>query len=433
MQPVSAGPPPPVARTLPLVVRYTWARHWRAALLEGLAAGVIGLSSFVVKRSLGAPEEAVPVLITLWQIVWIFAPGLGTLLARADPQRLWRTLALSAYLPLAAVALVSVSPVGEHGHGTGNLVLFLALMSLHYGASIATVPHRGALLRTNYPSHVRGRMFGLTMAVNLLAAGAAAKGAGYLLDADPRWVRGIYPVAGACGIVAYLVLGRIRWRRSRETRRLATDATERVLKAWSNAWRATWRILRDDRAFRTYEIGFMLYGLGFLASIGLLVLYAEGELHLSYDSWTTAQSVAFPLAQIAGAPLFGRLSDRLGIVRTTGVSFLLLATFFGLMPLVGSAAQLAFACLLWGVAMAGVNVGWNLGPLHFAPDRQAHMYAAVHFCLVGVRSLVGPFLGFAVKEAFSYAAAFGLSAALVTAGAATIWHLDRRPSRPAVS
>jgi MFS family permease len=427
MRPVPAT----VARTLPLVARYTWARHWPAAALEGLGAGIIGLASFVVKRSLGAPEQAVPVLIALWQLVWVFAPGIGSLLARADPQRLWRVLAFSTYLPLAAVGFVAVTPTGEHGRGEGNLVLFLVLMAFHYGAAIASVPHRGALLRTNYPRHVRGRMFGLFLTVNLLAAGIAAKAAGYLLDADPRWVRAIFPAAAAFGITSFLLLGRIRWRRSREARRLAAGTAERPLRAIASAWHETFRILREDRAFRTYERGFMLYGLGFLSSVGLLVLYAEAELGLSYDAWTSAQSVAFPLAQIAGAALFGRLSDRLGIVRTTAVSFLLLSGFFGLMPLVGSAGGLAAACLLWGVAMGGVNVGWSLGPLHFAPDGKAHMYGAVHFCLVGVRSLFGPFLGFAMKEIFSYPAAFALSAALVAAGAWTVWRLG--PSRAAVS
>jgi predicted MFS family arabinose efflux permease len=226
-------------------------------------------------------------------------------------------------------------------------------------------------------------------------------------------------------------MGRIRWRRARDARRLAAKASEGVVRAMTNAWRETFRILREDKAFGTYERGFMLYGLGFLSSVGLLALYAEAELNLSYDQWTSAQSLSFPVAQIAGAALFGRLSDRLGIVRATAMGFLLLAAFFGLMPLVGSAGGLVAACALWGVAMGGVNVGWSLGPLHFAPDGQAHMYGAVHFCLVGVRSLVGPFLGFAVKEAFSYPAAFALSAALVAAGAWTL--LTLRPSRPGVS
>jgi predicted MFS family arabinose efflux permease len=274
-------------------------------------------------------------------------------------------------------------------------------------------------------------MFGLFMVANLLAAGLAAKCVGYLLDADPRWVRVIYPAAAASGIAAFLLMGRIRWRRSREARRLAAAASEGVLKAMRGAWRETFRILREDKAFRTYERGFMLYGLGFLSSYPLIVLYAEERLRLSYGAYTWALSVAFPLAQIGGAAIFGRLSDRLGVVRTTAISFVLLSAFFGLMPLVGSAVALAAASMLWGVAMGGVNVGWSLGPLHFAPDGQAHMYGAVHFCLVGIRSLIGPFLGFAMRDLFGFPPAFALSAALVATGALTVWLLE--PARPGLS
>ena len=60
------------------------------------------------------------------------------------------------------------------------------------------------------------------------------------------------------------------------------------------------------------------------------------------------------------------------------------------------------------------------------------MYGAVHFCLVGIRSLIGPFLGYAMKELFGYTAAFALSAALVAAGGVTAWRLGS-PSRPGVS
>jgi MFS family permease len=426
MRPAPAATP--VVRTLPLVVRYTWALQWPSAALEGLAIGVIGLSAFVIKRSLGASEEAVPLLIALWQVVWILAPALGTLLARAHPQKLWRLLAFSTFLPLAGVALVSVTPTGEPGHGEGTLWVFLLCMTLHYSSGIATVPHRGALLRTNYPQHLRGRMFGLSMVVNLCAAGIAAKGAGYLLDADPRWVRAIYPAAALFGIASFLLMGRIRWRRSREARRIAAAARRGLPAAMADAWRETFRILREDKAFATYERGFMLYGLGFLASVGLLVLYCEEKLGLSYSEYTWAQSVSFPLAQIAGAWLFGRLADRIGIVRTTAVAFAMLSVFFALMPLVGTLGALVALYLLWGAAMGGVNVGWSLGPLHFAPDGKAHMYGAVHFCLVGIRSIVGPFLGFWVKDRFSYPVAFALSAALVGAGCVTLLSLRPRVS-----
>jgi len=83
--------------------------------------------------------------------------------------------------------------------------------------------------------------------------------------------------------------------------------------------------------------------------------------------------------------------------------------------------------------MAGVDVGWSIGPLHFAPDGMGHLYMAMHFAFVGVRSLFAPFLGYQVQELFSYRVAFTLSAGLLVAGAVTVWRLARRSARPGLS
>lgn len=187
------------------IAGYTWARQRPAALLEGLALGVIGLAPFAVKRSLGAPEWVVPFLIALWQVGWVFSPAVGNLLASADPQRLWRRLAYGAYLPVLGVAFVAVTPGAEPGHGTGNVPLFLGLVLCYYLTQVAQVPHRGAMLRANYPVPVRGRMFGFVVALQLLASAAAAKSAGILLDLDPTSLRVLFPAAALCGIGGYLL------------------------------------------------------------------------------------------------------------------------------------------------------------------------------------------------------------------------------------
>ncbi|MDH3592165.1 MAG: hypothetical protein OER88_09810, partial [Planctomycetota bacterium] len=161
-------------RTAPRVARYTWSRQWPAFLLEGCAVGLIGLSTFAVKRSLGGRDDVVPWLIVLWQVGWILSPAVGPLLARGDPQRTWRRIGLVAGVPLLLCALVSVEPTGKAGHGTGNLALFMGLTFLHYLSMIAHIPHRGALIRTNYPPDVRGRFFGLLGGVFVVGAAISA-------------------------------------------------------------------------------------------------------------------------------------------------------------------------------------------------------------------------------------------------------------------
>ena len=406
--------PPRRVDPAPRVASYTFARQWPGVLLVGASMGVLGLANFAVKRSLGGEDWAVPALIAVCQVTWILAPAIGPWLSRSNPQRTWIWLGFAAWSPLLLVAFVSVEPTGPEGAGRGWLLLFFVAIFLHYAGSLGYIPHRGALMRTNYPPAVRGRFHGLLQFLTFLGLIGAMKGAGWLLNRDPRWLRLLFPAAAVVGFSGFLFFSRIRWKGQGRPHPAARSTG---WTAWRAAWRDTFTILARHKAFRIYESAFMLYGIGFLMSVTLLVLYAEDALGLSYNEYTWAQGVAFPVAQLAGVILWGRLVDRLGMVRTTVIAFLGLGLFFGVMPLVHSASTLALGFALWGLAMAGVEVTWTLGPLHFAPADKAHMYPAVHFSLVGVRSIFAPFLGYAAKEFFGYRAAFLITAALMVAAA----------------
>ncbi|MGH7163159.1 MAG: hypothetical protein ACREID_06730, partial [Planctomycetota bacterium] len=154
-------------------------------------------------------------------------------------------------------------------------------------------------------------------------------------------------------------------------------------------------------------------------STPLVVVFAVEELRLSYGDWTWANGLAFPIAQLLVIPIAGRLSDAAGVVRTTAISFVVLGVFFASLPFVATAGGLIAAHALYGVAMAGVDVGWALGPLRFAPQGRARVYMSVHFSLVGIRSILAPLLGYGIKSLFSLETAFACSAGLMAAACAT--------------
>jgi MFS family permease len=404
---------------MPRVARYTWRLHWPAALLVGSSFGVVGMSAFVFKRSLGAPASWVPALIAIWQATWILTPLAGRWLSRAHPQRVWRLIGVASGLPLVLVAFVGVEPVagGAAGEGTGDMWLFVGLLAVHYLLGVLYVPHRGGLMRTNYPLAVRGRMYGLREMLAITGMIAMARIAQHLLDQDPRWLRVLFPVSGVLFAAGLFLKARIRWRNQR-MRRTDSHARDGVRDAFAN------------RRFLVYEAGFMAYGFGFLMAFPLLVLFMEGELKLDYNSYTKATMVAMPIAQLAGMYLWGRFADRVGVVRMTATAFAGLLVFLLVVPSVTGLKSLVAAYVLFGAAMSGVMVGWSLGPLHFAPEGHGHAYAAVHFMMVGIRSVIAPFLGYAVKEwTGSFAAGFYAAAAAMAVGVVTMTWLARSESR----
>ena len=410
---------------------YTLRRQWPAEVLLGAFGGVFGLGMFALRRSLGAPEILVPLVIALGQVPWILAPSWQPLFSGMNRQRAFVVLGLLSKGPVLLVAFVGVVATGAAGSGEGDYGLFLLLLVLYYVGDAAYIPHRAALIASNYPTNVRGRMFGLLAMAAMVAQILASKSSGWVLDHDPQALRWLFPLAALIGIGGHVMLSRIRWRAPRA----AVAAGGRGLKAAGRAvartWRDTSRVLRADKPFRTYELGFMLYGFGLNMSMSVLILFSEGVLGVSYDDWTSASGLANPLAYLLTVALLGRLVDRVGVVRLTIGSFALLALYFLLLPLVSGLTGLVLTYVIFGVSMAGVSLGWNLGPLHFAPPQRSHLYMSVHVALVAFRSTLGPLAGFAVYRLWSAHATFLCSAALVALGMLVLLRLDRHARRQA--
>jgi len=273
-------------------------------------------------------------------------------------------------------------------------------------------PHRNALIRANYPLTARGRIYGLVTLVTGVASMASSQAVGHVLDHDPTIVRLVFPLAAIVGIVGHVLMSRVRWRYESPTSTPEAGGAHVVRDAMASAARATKHTLREDRSFRDYEIGFMLYGLGLLSATPLIVTRFAQSANFSPSDWANADRLALPATQLLLVWVVGRMSDRLGVVYVAALSFLSLVPYYVWMSFVGTPHELLLSALLMGVCMSGVNVSWALGPLHFAPRGQAHHYSSVHVACVGVRSVLGPAIGWAVQNLFNYQAAMIVSASL---------------------
>lgn len=433
LDPTPAPPPadepaPGGRRTRPLsrMTRYTWSRHWPAEALMGLSGGVMNLTAFALQRSMGAPDWTSPALVVLGQGLWILAPAWPLVLARMEKQRTFFWLGLLSRGPLLLMALASVAhrDGGAADQGLGAWWLLFATFLVSNNLDAVYTPHRNALIRANYPLTVRGRIYGLVTVVAGLCSIGAGQAAGHFLDGDPVFVRVVFPAAALLGVVGHVMMARIRWRFDGPVEVRPERGPALVGVAMRDALAASVRTLKHDRDFRLFEAGFMLYGLGLLSVTPLFVSHFAPV--FSTHEWAVSDRLVLPLTQMLLVPFVGRLSDRIGIVRVGGLAFALLVPFFLWMAFVTSPGQLQAAYVLFGVCMAGVNVSWALGPLYFAPRGQAHHYSAVHVACVGVRSVVGPTLGYVAQRALSFGAALVIAAALETAAAIVTFRLARR-------
>jgi len=153
------------------------------------------------------------------------------------------------------------------------------------------------------------------------------------------------------------------------------------------------RVLKDDPTFARYEASYMAYGIGWMICWALLPLMGV-RMGLNYDQYAHSTQVAYQVMLVLAIYPAGLLMDRMGAVRSTALSFAML-TFYPLgLMFVGTEMHLIVVSALYGLAHAGANMGWMLGPVSLAPTREkVAQYVAIHSTLVGVRGAVFQFLG----------------------------------------
>ena len=352
-----------------VVERYTAFFHLRAVAGQGAMAGVLMLNEYVARKELGATRWqifallVIPATAQLMTVVWNPATGRGPLAARP-----FRILGIAMHTLLFLPLLTG---------GGWPPWAFVALAATVLVAQMLLVPLQSAIVARNYGDERRGRRFGRAVAVQSLALVAVSVPLGLWLDHDPSaWIYG-YALAAIAGMFAYHQWSRLRRRRGAPI----TVGLEVHTSPWS--------ILRKDRTFLLFEACFMVYGLGFLALQPILPLFLVDEVGVSYTDVGLARGAVFWIVMILAAPWAGRIGDRLGILRLGALGFITLALFPLVLVCLPNRVGLYVGYGVFGLAMSGVNVAWNLGPITLARGRDSVPYMNAHLAAVGVRALIG--------------------------------------------
>lgn len=371
-------------------------------------------------KSLGAGPGLLVLLTMVPSACQLFALVLAPRIAARAGRRFFLASGLVGRAVLLAVAFV---------HEAWS---FLAILLVHALVQTAVIPVQNAVFQSNYHPSVRGRMLGWASSVAALCTIGTSLLAGALLDRDGRAYRYLYPAAGIAGFAALAIFGKIR-RRRRRLDHVDPAVVSVAEVAPAAGVLATLRdVLGKDREFLAFESAFMLYGLGFMSIQPVLAPFLVGVMRMSYQEASAAKGAIFYLAMVLASPLAGMLHDRIGLERLAAVGCACLALFTGSLALTTSSKPPVLAAFaLYGMAMAGIQIVWNMAPIRYAGSRDATPYMAVHVALVGVRALVGHPLGGAVAVAAGTPrATFALAALLF--GSAGLWMSRLGRSAPGV-
>lgn len=395
--------------TAPRVSRYTYRLHARAALLEGILAGVLVTNDVVARKTLNAGPFQIMLLTMAPSAAWLLALVLARRFEDVPQRRVFFWAGLLGRLSLLGMAFV-----------TGPWA-FLAILVWSAVVQTVVIPAQNAVYQANYDPAIRGRLFGRTQVFLGAATAAAALGAGFWMNADPQAYRWLYPVAGIAGFAATQVFGSIRLRR---TTLAGADPSPKRPRP------ALWRILLEDPAFRRFEAAMFVYGLGFMCMLPVMALLFVDELHMDYADASLAKGVVFSAVPVVALTFAGRMHDRLGLERVAIRSYVVLALFAAGMAVVRTPAQVVALFAFFGLGMAGVNIAWSMGPIKFAPPGDAARYMGVHVALVGIRALIGHPLGAAVaKGTGSSRATFVLASCFFTLATLLMMRAERLDPR----
>ncbi|MCC7461487.1 MAG: MFS transporter [Gammaproteobacteria bacterium] len=292
-----------------------------------------------------------------------------------------------------AVGLIALAPQGSGGL---LLTILAVIVARLLWTGVLTV--RASVWTANYPRHVMARVTGRMVMVGAFGVAWVALLAGWALDRGTAYARWLYVLAGLLGLLAAARYRAVRVRR--EFRLLAAEAGEGA-SGGAFSLGMLREILHADPGFRRYMFWMGMYGSGNLMISGLLVVLFTDRLGMS----GMQQIMVLTVVPLALMPLFlpwwARLFDRGHIIeyRARQCWILVAGTAVMTIALITRTAALVWVgAALIGSAMAGANLGWNLGHNDFAPLGRVQHYMGVHVTLTGVRGLIAPPAGMLCHE-----------------------------------
>ena len=378
-------------------------------LLVGLAFGVFTSADVIAARTLGAGAFAVAVLMFLLNGSAIFSLPLTQWMGVGDRRR--RSLLVMGVACTAPVFLYPLVP--------GVATFIFAVFVVHLINTVLP-PTMNTLYRRHFRPGQLGRLFGWTTTAKILAGMAGAAGTGVLLDHDDALYLPLLVAAGVLTLAAMVLLARMDFGGDDGP---AADPPRPFWRLVAETTRTVREVLANDHTFMKFERNFIIYGLGFLMLTPVVPVYFVRVLDLDYSTISLSRQVVGQTALWMLSPMAGAWFDRSDAFRFTGFSYLTLA---GYPLLVGLAALLPEAWILvavfagytfYSVGMTGVSISWHIGSIRFAKDADPALYQGVHVTLTGLRSLVGPILGYVVMTLFGFAAAFALATAFFATAA----------------
>ena len=392
--------------------RRTFLLHTIYSLLDGLILGGFTLNEFVFQKNFHPDLFKISLLFQLGVLVLPFSIFFTQFYEKvANKKRLLARIGLFTRIPLLLFIFFPILPADQLQSDWVQNV-FLIVFLLFYFASPFTIPLINHLLKLNYSPDKLGKLYSYSWSINLFTQLISSLLFGWLLDEFPTSFAYVYPVLGVIGLFSIYLISKMK----NETEQKYYDDIS-LFESWGNTLDKSIKILTENKPFRDFQIGMMIYGVAFLMNLGVVAKFLNDQYDLNYSEVAGYKGIALVLA-ILTFPLFGLILDRKDPRRFGNMSFILCALFFALMvaafyfhrPIHINSVRififLALAYIAYGFFQSSMTILWGIGSSYFAPNDQVATYQAIHCSLTGIRGLLAPIIGTLLFSMFSFVGAF---------------------------
>lgn len=400
--------------------------------IEGIIMGVLALNEYVFIHSLRGSNYQLAFLFQFSTVVFLFLVIFNQFRKRIrNKKKMLRITGLVTRLPLLLLFVIPSSEAALIGQ-SGWHYLFLFVFLIYFSGNIIIYPAINVLLKTNYRHDLFGKLYSYATSLNKIIILLATFGYGLLLDHDNYAFTYVFTFIGVLGVISLFVLSNIDY-----SRVVQHPESLAFMASVKNSFLNMVNILKTNRPYLHFEIGFMLYGFSFMVSVTIINIFFQDALHLNYSSVAFYKN-AYNILAILLLPFFGRLLSRLDPRRFAAITFaalfmyifFLLVTEFapGYTELFGIKIyyMLLVAFAFYGVFAATMALVWFIGSAYFCKPNEADDYQSIHLSLTGGRALFAPLFGVYFYELMGFTGTFILTLiALLAAMALMRWSYRR--------
>jgi len=381
----------------------TWASlAFVAALMEGGVLGVIiknGFQNQVPDWMLNiavAVATGAPYFSNLLSFFWVkFSRG-------KSKAKLISNLAMVFCLASLSISFVSFTATG--------LVIFLVMLILARVVWSGILTIRSNIWRANYPRRIRGKVTAKLATLAALVMSLSGITVGYVLDWEFDYFRWVFVVFSVFSLV-----GSYRYRKlavHRQQQEILSEQGEDKPRSLAKIF----LLLNENKSFGKYMLAMFVLGSGNLMFMAPLIIYLN-----EYTSLLQLEQIlittAIPLALVPFAVRWwATLLDSNHIFHFRSIhswGFVFALALFLTAQVTGFDWLFFVGSLIYGVAISGAVIGWNLGHNDFVNGNRENPktgktstkekdnpmdYMAVHVTLTGLRGLLMPIVGISLYQ-----------------------------------